>query len=91
MKLNWAGYCGIIIGWKRPWNRQISSWAWATARKIWPEMIYLTSAPPFLFPDELCPVRTLKDVLHEIVGDLQRILIYPAQGYQIPQEVPLRS
>ena len=32
--------------------------------------------------------RTEEDTIHMIVGDFQRVMVYPELGYQIPQAVP---
>jgi uncharacterized SAM-binding protein YcdF (DUF218 family) len=62
--------------------------AFATIRKQWPEVAVCVSSPPLRFEDygnELIPIE---EVIHIMVGDLQRILEYPRLGFMIPQEVP---
>lgn len=62
--------------------------AYATFKKIWPDKELIVTSPPISFeeyPDEL---RSREDVIGIIVGDLQRIKIYPERGFQIPQEIP---
>ena len=61
---------------------------WAAVRKIWPEPQAAVSSPPIPFeayPTEDIP---LNQVLHIIVGDFQRILVYPEKGFAILQPVP---
>ena len=61
---------------------------WAATRKIWPEPQASVSSPPIPFeayPTEDIP---LKQVIHIMVGDFQRILFYPEKGFAVPQPVP---
>ncbi len=62
--------------------------AYATFRQFWPEVEPIVSTPPISFADY--PTATLpRDlVINLMVGDLQRIRLYPARGFQIPQEIP---
>lgn len=63
--------------------------AFATFKKVWPEKEVLITAPqiPFeKYPNEIVP----KDVVINImVGDTQRIEMYPEKGFQIAQEIPV--
>ena len=61
---------------------------WAAARKIWPEPQAAVSSPPIPFeayPTEDIP---LNQVLRIMVGDFQRIMVYPEKGFAVPQPVP---
>ncbi len=62
--------------------------AFATFRQHWPEKNVIVTSPPIPFsayPNELLP----KDkVINIMVGDLQRIKLYPSLGFQIAQEIP---
>ncbi len=62
--------------------------AYATFHKVWPGKQVIVSSPPIAFADY--PTSELpKDlVINIMVGDLQRIRIYPAKGFQIEQEIP---
>lgn len=62
--------------------------AYATFQKVWPGKRVIVSSPPIAFADY--PTSELpKDlVINIMVGDLQRIRIYPAKGFQIEQEIP---
>lgn len=62
--------------------------AYATFMKQWPGKKVIVTSPPIAFADY--PNATLpKDrVISIMVGDLQRLRIYPALGFQIEQEIP---
>ena len=66
--------------------------AFATFRKLWPEKELVVTSPQVSFREYVTHYanRTLSaaDVVGIMVGDLQRIKIYPARGYQIAQEIP---
>ncbi len=60
----------------------------ATFKNFWPEKEFVVTSPPVPF-DECAPEGYSKDqIVHIMVGDLQRIKEYPAKGFQIPQEIP---
>ena len=66
--------------------------SFATFRKLWPEKELIVTSPQVSFRDYLAEYtnRSLSetDVVGIMVGDLQRIKIYPARGFQIEQEIP---
>ena len=66
--------------------------SYATFRKIWPEKELVVTSPQVSFRDYLAEYAnrnlTAADVVSIMVGDLQRIKLYPARGYQIAQEIP---
>ncbi len=66
--------------------------AYATFRKFWPEKELVVTSPQVSFRDYLAEYahRSLSasDVIGIMLGDLQRIKLYPARGYQIEQEIP---
>lgn len=62
--------------------------AYATFRKFWPEIDPLVSTPPISFADYPTPELPRDLVINLMVGDLQRIRLYPARGFQIAQEIP---
>jgi len=66
--------------------------AFATFRKLWPEKEVLVTSPQICFEDYLRDYSNSAlsrfDVVSIMVGDLQRIQLYPARGFQIEQEVP---
>ncbi len=62
--------------------------AFATIRKQWPEVAVRLSSPPLEFADYGNADIPLDEVVHIMVGDLQRIMEYPGLGFMIPQEIP---
>ena len=66
--------------------------SYATFRKLWPEKELIVTSPQVSFRDYLAEYAnrnlTTADVVSVMVGDLQRIKLYPARGYQIAQEIP---
>ena len=62
--------------------------AWATFMNFWPGKRVLAASPPISFADY--PTDNLpKDlVINIMLGDLQRISLYPGLGFQIAQEIP---
>jgi uncharacterized SAM-binding protein YcdF (DUF218 family) len=66
--------------------------AFATFRQLWPEKELIVTSPQVSFPEYIDTYanRALPadDVVSIMVGDLQRIRVYPARGFQIAQEIP---
>jgi uncharacterized SAM-binding protein YcdF (DUF218 family) len=66
--------------------------SYATFQKLWPEKEVIVTSPQTTFEDYLENYRhsslSEEDVVGIMVGDLQRIRIYPAKGFQIEQEIP---
>jgi uncharacterized SAM-binding protein YcdF (DUF218 family) len=66
--------------------------SFATFRKWWPEKQVIVTSPQIGFDDYLAnyanSALSPNEVVSIIVGDLQRIRVYPARGYQIEQDVP---
>ena len=60
----------------------------ATFRKRWPEVEVVVTSPQLDYDAYPNPEITRDDVIHIMVGDLQRIVLYGEKGWQIPQEVP---
>ena len=62
--------------------------ALATALKQWPEVDWIPHSPPISFesyPDENV---TAEQMIQLMVGDLQRIALYPSMGFQAEQHIP---
>jgi uncharacterized SAM-binding protein YcdF (DUF218 family) len=62
--------------------------SYATFKKHWPDKTLLVTSPQISFeqyPNEEIP---MEKVIHIMVGDLQRIKVYPEKGFQIYQDVP---
>ena len=63
--------------------------AFATLRQQWPEVAVRVSSPPLALENYASAGIPIAEVIHIMVGDLQRILEYPRLGFMIPQEVPV--
>jgi len=62
--------------------------SYATFKKHWPEKNVVITSPQISFenyPTEDIPVDRVIEIM---VGDLQRIMEYPAKGFQIHQDIP---
>ena len=66
--------------------------SYATFRKLWPDKDVVVTSPRASFDDYLLThsnaTLSSDDVISIMVGDLQRIRVYPMRGFQIPQEIP---
>ncbi|GAB3985875.1 YdcF family protein [Spirosoma daeguense] len=66
--------------------------SFATFKKVWPEKDVIITSPQDSFDTYLSqytnPALTPDDVISIMVGDLQRIQLYPEKGFQIPQLIP---
>jgi hypothetical protein len=62
--------------------------SFATFKKHWPDKHLIVTSPLFDFekyPTEEIPMN---QVINIMVGDLQRIKLYPEKGFQIYQHIP---
>jgi uncharacterized SAM-binding protein YcdF (DUF218 family) len=66
--------------------------AYATFMKVWPGKELVVTSAPVSFDEYLArysnDALSADDVIAIMVGDLQRIRIYPEKGFQIAQEIP---
>jgi uncharacterized SAM-binding protein YcdF (DUF218 family) len=66
--------------------------AYATFKHYWPEPRVVVTSPQVSFGEYLKhysnSALTEDDVVGIMVGDLQRLRLYPEKGFQIPQEIP---
>ncbi|MCX5077734.1 YdcF family protein [Streptomyces sp. NBC_00424] len=62
--------------------------SFATARKLWPEVEILCASESLELDDYLKSIGDEKLVLDMLVGDLQRVIEYPKNGFAIAQDVP---
>jgi uncharacterized SAM-binding protein YcdF (DUF218 family) len=62
--------------------------AYATARKLWPEVEIISASTPMTFDEYVESIKDVHLVVDMLVGALQRLLIYPEQGFMIRQPVP---
>jgi uncharacterized SAM-binding protein YcdF (DUF218 family) len=60
----------------------------ATLPIHWPEVRAGFSAARVPFGRELAPGRTLRDLVNELVGDAERLRLYPARGWQVAVDIP---
>jgi uncharacterized SAM-binding protein YcdF (DUF218 family) len=69
--------------------------SYATFRKLWPEKDVLVTSPQTSFEEYLRSYSnsslSAEDVVGIMVGDLQRVKIYPIKGFQIEQEIPVET
>jgi uncharacterized SAM-binding protein YcdF (DUF218 family) len=62
--------------------------AYATCRKVWPDVAVVCASEPLKFDDYVQSIGDEKLVIDMLVGDLQRVIEYPALGFAITQDVP---
>jgi uncharacterized SAM-binding protein YcdF (DUF218 family) len=62
--------------------------SYATFMKVWPGKRLIVASPQISFSDYFTPELPRDLVINIMVGDLQRIRIYPSKGFQIEQEIP---
>ncbi|USX56034.1 YdcF family protein [Lentzea sp. HUAS12] len=62
--------------------------AYATCRKVWPGVDVVCASEPLEFADYVRSIGDEKLVIDMLVGDLQRVVEYPKQGFAEAQDVP---
>ncbi|MGW0764785.1 YdcF family protein [Streptomyces sp. NPDC002676] len=62
--------------------------AYATARKLWPEVEFVSASTPMTLSEYVDSIQDAHLVIDMLVGSLQRLLLYPAEGFMISQHVP---
>jgi uncharacterized SAM-binding protein YcdF (DUF218 family) len=62
--------------------------SYATFKKHWPDKKLTVTSPQISFENYYNDEIPLESVINIMVGDLQRIKIYPEKGFQIFQEIP---
>lgn len=62
--------------------------ALATFQALWPEMPARVSSPAIDMLDYPNRDILMEEMLHIMVGDFQRIMIYPKKGFQVEQPIP---
>lgn len=60
-----------------------------TLARQWPQLDARVTAPLTPFEQQPTAQHSLNSLINEMTGDLQRILTYPAKGFQIAQAIPL--
>jgi uncharacterized SAM-binding protein YcdF (DUF218 family) len=80
---------GIFILVQKPYMERRS---YATFQKVWPGKKVIVTSPRASFDEYLADLSnqalSRDDVIGIMVGDLQRIRLYPGRGFQIEQEIP---
>ena len=62
--------------------------SYATFKKHWPDKKLIVTSPQISFKEYPTQEISMEKVINIMVGDLQRIKIYPEKGFQIYQEIP---
>jgi uncharacterized SAM-binding protein YcdF (DUF218 family) len=62
--------------------------SYATFKRHWPNKKLQVTSPQISLNNYPNEEISLEEVIHIMVGDLQRIKIYPEKGFQIFQEIP---
>ena len=62
--------------------------SYATFEKFWPGQSVRVTSPQLSFEEYITPEFPLEKVINIMVGDLQRIKLYPEKGFQVYQEIP---
>lgn len=62
--------------------------SFATFKKHWPEKKLFVTSPDISFENYITPELPMELLINSMVGDLQRIKLYPAKGFQIHQDIP---
>lgn len=62
--------------------------SFATARKLWPEVEVVCTSASLSLADYVTGIGDAGLVIAMMVGDLQRVMEYPARGFAVEQHVP---
>lgn len=62
--------------------------SYATFKTHWPDKKLIVTSPQISFKEYPTQEISMEKVINIMVGDLQRIKIYPGKGFQIYQEIP---
>lgn len=60
----------------------------ATFRQRWPELHVIVTSPQIPFDAYPTEPISRDDVIHIMVGDFQRLIVYGERGWSVPQEIP---
>ena len=63
--------------------------SYATFKKHWPEKKLTVTSPQISFTDYPTTEIPVEKVINIMVGDMQRIRLYPEKGFQIEQPIPV--
>ena len=62
--------------------------SYATFKKHWPDKKLLVTSPLLTFEAYPNDTISVEKLINMMVGDLQRIKLYPEKGFQVYQEIP---
>ena len=62
--------------------------SYATFKKHWPDKELVVTSPQIAFEDYANAEIPMEKVINIMVGDLQRIKVYPGKGFQVYQPIP---
>ncbi|WP_326796263.1 YdcF family protein [Streptomyces sp. NBC_01808] len=62
--------------------------AYATARKLWPEVEWVSASTPMTLTGYVDSIGDARLVLDMLAGAQQRLMVYPRQGFMIEQHIP---
>ena len=62
--------------------------SFATFKKHWPGKELFVTSPDLTFDQYITPELPMELLINSMVGDLQRIKLYPEKGFQIHQDIP---
>lgn len=62
--------------------------AYATIKALWPEINVFVTSPQISFQDYPNEIVPKEQIINHLVGETQRMKVYPKRGWQIPQAVP---
>jgi uncharacterized SAM-binding protein YcdF (DUF218 family) len=62
--------------------------SYATFKKHWPDKKLLVTSPLLTFEEYPTNDISVEKLINMMVGDLQRIKLYPEKGFQVYQEIP---
>ncbi|MQY22444.1 YdcF family protein [Nocardia macrotermitis] len=69
----------------RPYQQRRS---YAICRKRWPEVDVICASLPLPLDDYIASIGDVDRVINMLVGDTQRIWVYPAKGWAVDLDVP---
>ncbi|WP_037641371.1 YdcF family protein [Streptomyces exfoliatus] len=62
--------------------------AYATARKLWPDVEVVCASSPMTLAEYADSIQDARLVLDMLVGAVQRLMVYPAQGFMVTTDIP---
>lgn len=76
---------GSVLLISRPYQQRR---AYATCRKVWPEVDVVCSSRPFSLDKYIASIGDVHIVINMLVGDTQRIIEYARRGFAVEQKMP---